>query len=169
MTTEMPKGSSLIQRLSLWIATGFGFGYAPKAPGTVGSLWGIPLAWTLIQIPSTLVQIVVLVALYAVGIPICTSAAKQLGKKDPGAVVWDEIATVPIVFLFVEPRLIHRPEILLIGFLLHRIFDISKLPPIKRFEKLPDGLGIMTDDVVAAIYGCAGLHVLLQLIPWLTR
>jgi phosphatidylglycerophosphatase A len=116
-----------------------------------------------------MVQLVVLVLLYAVGIPLCTSAARSLGKKDPGEVVWDEIVTVPIVFLFVDPRLIHRPEILLIGFLLHRVFDISKLPPIRRFERLPDGLGIMTDDVIAAIYGCVSMHCLLQLIPWLTR
>ena len=121
------------------------------------------------QIPSVAVQLVLLVLLYAVGIPICTLAAKKLNKKDPGEIVWDEIITVPIVFLFIETRLMGRPEVLLLGFLLHRIFDITKLPPIRRFEKLPHGWGIMTDDVLAGFYGCAAMHLLLALIPWLSR
>ena len=166
---EAIKTTSLLDRVSLWIATGFGFGYSPKAPGTVGALWGIPLTWVVMQIPSVLIQIVVLALLYAIGIPICTKAAQLIGKKDPGEVVWDEIATVPIVFLFVEPRLISRPEILLIGFLLHRVFDISKLWPINKLETLKDGLGIMTDDVLAGVYGCAAMHLLLWLWPWLSR
>lgn len=169
MMTDSPDASSPTQKCFLWIATGFGFGYSPKAPGTIGAIWGIPLAWALMSTANVAVQILVLVLLYAVGIPICTSAARSLGKKDPGAVVWDEIVTVPIVFLFVAPPLISRPEILAIGFLLHRIFDISKPPPIHRFEKLPDGLGIMTDDVLAAVYGCATMHALLYFIPWLSR
>ena len=92
-----------------------------------------------------------------------------LGKKDPGEVVWDEIATVPIVFLFVDPRLMTRPETLLVGFALHRLFDISKPPPVRNLEKLPDGLGIMSDDVAAAIYGCIAMHGLLWVWPWLSR
>lgn len=164
-----PSSHSLAAKLSLAIATGVGFGYSPMAPGTVGALWGIPLAWLTMQIPSIGVRLALLAVLYGVGIPICTLAAKLLGKKDPGEVVWDEIATVPIVFLFVEPRLASRPEILLIGFALHRLFDISKLPPIKSLERLPDGLGIMTDDVVAALYGCLALQLFLWASPWLGR
>lgn len=167
--TESTTSYSLLQKISLWIATGLGFGFSPKAPGTVGAIWGIPLAWAVMQIPDVGIQIVVLVVLYAVGIPICTSAARTLNKKDPGEVVWDEIATVPIVFLFVPMHLMSRPEILIVGFLLHRVFDISKLWPINKLEKLPDGLGIMTDDVLAGIYGCAAMHLLLWLIPWLSR
>lgn len=130
---------------------------------------GIPLAWVVMQIPNVGIQIAALVALYAVGIPICSSAARTLNKKDPGEVVWDEIATVPIVFLFVPMHLMSRPEILVVGFLLHRVFDISKLWPLNKLEKLPDGFGIMTDDVMAGIYGCAVMHLLLWLIPWLSR
>lgn len=158
-----------LQKACLWIATGLGFGFAKKAPGTVGALWGIPLAWLVMQIPNVYGQIGTLVVLYLVGIPICTSAAKTLGKKDPGEVVWDEIATVPIVFLFVDPRLMNRPEILLLGFALHRLFDISKPPPVRNLEKLPDGLGIMTDDVAAATYACMVMHLMLWAWPWLSR
>ncbi len=169
MSTRPDSDSSVFQKISFWVGTGLGFGLAKKAPGTVGAIWGIPLAWAVMQIPSLYGQLAVLVALYLVGIPICTSAAKTLGKKDPGEVVWDEIATVPIVFLFVDPRLMNRPEILLLGFAFHRLFDISKPPPVRNLEALPDGTGIMTDDVAAAVYGCMGLHLLLQIWPWLSR
>ena len=159
----------LLKRASLWIATGLGFGFAPQAPGTVGAIWGIPLTLLLMRIPNVYGQLVALAMLYAVGVPICSSAAKTLGKKDPGEVVWDEIATVPIVFLLVESRLVSRPEILLLGFAMHRLFDISKPPPVRNLERLPDGLGIMSDDVAAGIYGCLALHLILWAIPWLTR
>ena len=108
MNESAHPSNSWLDRASLWVATGFGFGYAAKAPGTIGAIWGIPLAWAVMQIPSVPGQIIVLAALYAIGIPICTSAARQLGKKDPGAVVWDEIATVPIVFLLSCPT--HDPS-----------------------------------------------------------
>lgn len=161
LDTGVPKATSLTERIALWLATGFGFGFFPKAPGTVGALWGIPLAWAVMSIPAVAIQLIVLVALYAIGIPLCTSAARTLGKKDPGSVVWDEIVTVPLVLLFVSTDLATAPGVLLLAFLLHRIYDISKPPPVRWFEKLPDGLGIMTDDVIAAFYGCATLHVLL--------
>ena len=164
---DAPK--SLVVRVALWIATGLGFGYSPFVPGTVGAIWGIPLALILMRIPSISCQISALVALYLVGIPICTSAARCLGKKDPGAVVWDEIVTVPIAFLLVDPRLMNKPALLLIGFVLHRVFDISKPWPIRNIEKLPDGTGIMTDDVVAGAYACIMMHLLLWIWPWLSR
>ena len=153
----------------LWLATGLGFGYSPVAPGTVGALWGLPLAWLLVTRMATWQQIGLISALCIVGVPICTSAAKQLGRKDPKEVVWDEIVTVPITFLFVDVRLISRPEILLIGFVLHRIFDITKPPPVRNLERLPDGAGIVADDVAAGIYSCLALHALLWLWPWLAR
>lgn len=163
----LPSSYSRFAKVSLWMATGLGFGYARKAPGTVGALWGIPLTWLIMQIPSIWGQVATLVILYLIGIPICTSASRTLGKKDPGAVVWDEIATVPIVFLFVEPILVSRLEVLLLGFALHRLFDIAKPPPIRKLERLPDGTGIMTDDVVAGIYGCLAMNLLIWILPWL--
>ena len=159
--------NSWFAKISLWIGTGLGFGFSPMAPGTVGAIWGIPVAWLVMQIPSTWGQIATLTVLFLIGIPICTSAARTLDKKDPGEVVWDEIATVPIVFLFVDPSLLNRPEILLLGFGLHRLFDISKPPPVRNLEKLPDGTGIMCDDVAAGIYGCMAMHLLIWLVPWL--
>lgn len=160
--TEPGQPKSLYTRAALWVATGFGFGYSPLAPGTIGAIWGIPLALLImLMIPSVVGQIAVLTGLYLVGIPICTSAARSLGKKDPGAVVWDEIVTVPMVFLFVESAWVSKPVVLLLGFALHRVFDVAKPWPIKKLEALPDGTGIMSDDVVAGAYACVTLHLLI--------
>lgn len=157
----------------LLVATGTWLGYSPIVPGTCGALWGIPLAWGLAQLgglvePAALgwaLQIVIIAVLFIVGVPLCTSAARRLGgKKDPSAVVWDEIASMPVVFLFVPLAEMSNPWILLAGFVLHRIFDITKPPPCRQLEALPDGLGIMADDFVAAAYGCIVLHAGL----WLT-
>jgi phosphatidylglycerophosphatase A len=95
------------------------------------------------------------------GVPLCSRAARDLGgQKDPGAVVWDEIATVPLVFLLI-------PQAgswlwLVVGFALHRLFDISKPWPCRWLERLPGGLGIMADDVAAALYAAIVLRIAWQ-------
>ena len=167
--TGLRQSDSLISTLTLGVATGLGFGYSPFAPGTIGCLWGLPLTWVVSRIPGWPTQVGLILALCFAGIPLCSAAARRLGKKDPGEIVWDEIASLPIVFLWLPAPLISRPEILLIGFVLHRVFDISKLPPVRNVEKLPAGAGIMADDVVAALYACLVLHGLLWLFPWLSR
>lgn len=155
----------------LLLATGLGFGYSPIMPGTVGALWGLPLAWGLMQIPAAgpmpapTIQILAIAGLCVVGVPLCTAAARQLGGvKDPSAVVFDEIATMPIVFLFLSAADLHKPWIWLLGFGLHRVFDILKPPPCRQLEQLPQGLGIMADDIAAAIYGCGAMHLILWLV-----
>ena len=87
------------------------------------------------------------------------------GKKDPGAIVWDEIASMPIVFLGIAPARLGVGDfsaadwrIYAAGFVLHRIFDIAKPPPIGRTERLPGGWGIMADDTLAAALACVCLH-----------
>ena len=150
----------IFERAAIWLATGAKFGLSPFAPGTIGALWGIPLAIGISYAPW-IAQVVVIILLLIVGVPICTEAARQLGTKDPGSVVWDEIASVPITFLFVQPELVRSPWVLGLGFLLHRFFDIAKIPPARQFEALPDGWGIMSDDVAAGIYSCLTLHAML--------
>jgi phosphatidylglycerophosphatase A len=156
----------------LLLATGLGFGYSPIAPGSFGALWGLPWAWSVMQIPATgplpawTLHLLVIAITCAAGVPLCSAAARQLGgEKDPSAVVFDEIATMPIVLLFVSTADLHRPWVWGAAFLLHRVFDISKLPPCRQLERLPQGLGIMADDVVAALYACGVLHLVL----WLTH
>ena len=156
---------------SVILATGLGAGFSPIMPGTVGSIWGVPLAWALGQIPTLLpglgygpalvLQAVAIVVLCLVGIPLCTAAGKQFGRKDPGAVVWDEIAAMPIVYFLVPHEKLSSPWVLLAGFVLFRIFDITKLPPIKKLEALPKGLGVMADDWLAAVYAAIVMQILL--------
>ena len=137
-----PKSLSrftLADRLTLLLAEGFGLGQIPFAPGTFGSLWGILIGWGLWQTETSPVQRIAMCgALFILGIPICHRGAQLRNSKDPGSIVWDEITAFPIVYAF----------------------DIVKPWPVKQFEKLPGGLGIMADDVVAGIYAAACLAVM---------
>ena len=173
MPPSSPK-TPVRKTLSVWLATGLGFGFSPIMPGTVGCLWGIPLSIGIAHLPSivglpiVVGQIVLIVLLCAIGVPLCTAAGRQFGKKDPGAIVWDEIAALPIVFFLVSPEQMMQPLTLLVGFLLFRLFDITKPPPIKRFEELPDGLGVMADDWVAALMALPFMHLFLWAVASFT-
>ena len=158
-----------LQRLAVWLAVGFGSGWAPKAPGTFGSLVGVAVAWLIGQIPpvdpipQVGLQAAVVVGLCLIGIPLINVALPHLSRgKDPGCVVWDEIAALPITF-FLLPMTSWL--VVLAGFLLFRFFDISKLPPARQLERLPGGLGVMADDWAAAVYSHLALRALLWLVP----
>ena len=99
-----------------------------------------------------MVEVGLLVAINLVGIPACTRAARVLGRgKDPGSIVYDEAASVPLAAL-VMPAAARSPTMLAALFVLHRLFDITKPFPCRRLEHLPAGLGIMADDWGAAAY-----------------
>ena len=149
--------------LSVWLATGLRVGLVVPAPGTVGALiWGMPLAWSIGLIHGWWWQLLVIVILNLVGIPLSTRAGNDLGgTKDNQAIVWDEIVTVPMVFLIV-PFLTNWWSGIA-GFVLIRLFDIWKPPPARQLERLPNGLGIMADDWVAGIYACLALALLYRL------
>ena len=155
-----PKSLSrftLADRLTLLLAEGFGLGRIPFAPGTFGSLWGILIGWGLWRTETSPVQRIAMCgALFILGIPICHRGAKLRNSKDPGSIVWDEITAFPIVYAFASLNWTS----LIIGFGLFRFLDIVKPWPVKQFEKLPGGLGIMADDVVAGIYAAACLTVM---------
>jgi phosphatidylglycerophosphatase A len=122
-------------------------------PGTVGSLAGLPLVWGIQHVGFPLAEPFAAVVLFLVGIPICSAGARLLGAKDPGAVVFDEIAAFPVLFLGMPLNLATG----VVGFVLFRVFDVLKPWPVRRLERLPGGLGIMADDFAAAVYGAAGL------------
>lgn len=154
MTTPNSESSSGgFGRVAEWIATGLGVGLVCPAPGTFGTaLWGLPLAWAIGRLPGMGWQIVAIVVAVLIGVPIATAAGRELGgKKDNQAIIWDEIATTPIVFLLVP---LINWKVAVAGFLAHRLFDITKPPPARQVEALPDGLGVMADDCVAGIYAC---------------
>ena len=154
-----PPARSFTDRALLLMATGLGLGFFPMAPGTIGSLAGLPLAWGLQHLPLW-GQVAAAVLGFLVGIPICAAGARLLGTSDPGAVVFDEIVAFSVIFLFV-PFIWWTAAA---GFVLFRLFDIWKPWPARRLERLPGGLGIMADDFVAGFYASACLWLLFRWI-----
>jgi phosphatidylglycerophosphatase A len=150
---------------AVWLATGLGLGLIAAAPGTIGAaLEGLPLAWGISRLPGAGWQMLAIAVLFLIGVPLATAAGRALGgSKDNQAIIWDEIVTVPVVFLLVP---LTNWKTALAGFLLHRLFDITKPPPAAQLERLPDGLGVMADDLMAAIYACLVLYGLASLGKW---
>ncbi len=144
-----------MKKMVKWIAVGFGTGLSPVMPGTVGTLLGLPLAWGLMQISSVGMQAAVCAGLSLLAIPICGVAEKLIGGKDPGCVVADEYLTLPITVIGMT-----SPWALLSGFVFHRIFDITKPPPIRQLQEIHGGFGIVVDDVLAALIALALNHLL---------
>jgi phosphatidylglycerophosphatase A len=151
------------------LAFGFGAGLAPVAPGTVGTLLGIPLFLAL-QTLGLPVYLAVTAALFALGCYVCGESARRLGVHDHGGIVWDEIVAFPVAmlpWLLAVPRASTVPlwAWLGLGFGLFRLFDILKPPPANLADRhVHGGFGIMLDDLIAALYAAA----LLALLMWLS-
>jgi phosphatidylglycerophosphatase A len=141
-------------------AFGFGSGYAPKAPGTFGTLMAVLLYlpmqnWPLIWFCGFIVLS------FLLGIYLCGKAAETLGVHDHGGIVWDEFVGFWITMIAAPPGW----QWIVLGFVLFRLFDIWKPQPIAFLDKhVEGGLGIMLDDVLAGIYA----FICLQLIHYLT-
>ena len=150
---------TLLDRLLFSLATGLGLGLIPFAPGTFGSLLGLPLAWGLEHFPWW-ARLAMPFVLFAVGVPICAAGARVLRLKDPGPVVFDEIAAFSIVFLATPLNL----KTGIAGFVLFRLFDITKPWPARRLEQLPGGVGIMADDYAAGAFAALALWLLDRLL-----
>jgi phosphatidylglycerophosphatase A len=151
-----------MMRLALFICT-FGYvGYAPVAPGTVGSLAGL-VVYGLLRLAQAppLVELVVIVALFVAGVWSGTQAERHFGGTDPGPGVIDEVVGM-LVTLWLLPA---TWTVAVLGFLIFRVFDVIKPWPAGRLESLHGGLGMMADDVMAAIYANLALRVLLFLVP----
>ena len=135
-------------------------------PGTFGSVLGLVLAWTLELSGWPIgLRIAAEAAVFLAGIPICGRAARLFGQTDPGSVVFDEIAAMPLVFLSVP--LVFSTSLALpaavLGFVWFRVFDIAKPWPVRQLERAKGGLGIMIDDVGAAAYAAAALWLSLAI------
>lgn len=149
-------------RLAIAVATGFGTGYSPVIPGTVGSMLGVPLVILLKDSigPGAFVSgplIVVLCAL--VGVWCGHVAERVFGRKDDRRIVVDEVAGYLVTMLW-NPA---TAGTLLIGFVLSRFFDIVKPFPAHRSQRLKGGWGIMADDLIAGVYA----NVVLRLVVFL--
>ena len=138
-----------------FLAYGFGAGLSPKAPGTLGTVVAVPLYALLVHAGSGAYLSVLAVALVA-GVFICGYTAGVMGIDDPRGVVWDEIVGYLITML----GLPFNWGWMLGGFLLFRLFDIWKPWPIRWVDRrIQGGVGIMLDDVIAAIFACVLLNI----------
>jgi phosphatidylglycerophosphatase A len=143
-------------------ATFFGIGRLHPAPGTWGSaattlLWAA-VAYALPQSLRTSVAIASAILVTLIGIPAATQVARAYGKKDPQFVVIDEVAG-QLVALIAVPL---AWKYFLAAFILFRAFDIVKPPPVRQLEAIPEGAGIVLDDVAAGLYAFAIMHLLLH-------
>lgn len=142
------------------LGTVCGAGLVGPAPGTNGSAVAV-LAWWAIASqlemsyrPLVLAALVVVVT--AVGIPAATRVAREAGKTDPGCVVIDEVAGQWLTLMFAPLGW----KALLAGFILFRAFDMLKPFPVRRLERLPEGWGIVVDDLGAGVYALLVMQVL---------
>lgn len=143
----------------LFLSSNAGLGYSPFAPGTVGTLAGIPAFWLLASLPPGLYALtwtaLLFLSFWAAG-----EAGKHYGVVDDGRIVIDEL----VGYLATVAFLPFSWTAAIAGFLLFRLFDISKIPPASWFDrKMKNGYGVVLDDVVAGIYGAIALRVFLHL------
>jgi len=145
-----------------WLPFGLGSGLLPLAPGTWGSLLAVGIFWTLPPVPLP-VMLPALAAAFVFGCVICGTSARRLGVHDHGGIVFDEIVGMLLV-LCVTPR---TPGWTLAAFLLFRVFDVVKPSPIREADhRIPGGLGIMLDDVLAAVYAALVVRGVMLLPPF---
>jgi phosphatidylglycerophosphatase A len=167
-----PSARFMVGHPARWLALGFGSGLSPKAPGTVGTLWG----WVSFLVFSRWLDEAmwggVIFAALVVGLWACTATARHLGVADPGAIVWDEIVAFWIVLWLVTPASLWAQGA---AFVLFRYFDAAKPGPVgwaDRLYKLQagqaigwrQGWGILFDDLVAA--GCTLIVMALWVTWW---
>ena len=149
---------SVTERLAFALATGFGSGYSPIAPGTAGSAVGLVFVWGMsyLKLPGQIAAVVVVSVLSIIAADI---VARSTGLKDPGLVVADEIAGMMLTMIAIPFTL----KTAVIGFILFRVMDVVKPPPARQFERFKGGVGIVADDLMAAVYAHLALRGVLML------
>ncbi len=139
------------------IATWFGAGLLPLAPGTWGSIAALPFAYAIVTLAGSAALLIATVVLFGVGWWAAQVYAEAAGDKDPSAVVVDEVVGQWLVLLAAPPAVGHY----LVALILFRVLDILKPPPARQIDRdLGGGLGIMLDDVAAGAYGFVLLYLL---------
>jgi phosphatidylglycerophosphatase A len=140
-----------VSAIAWTLATWFGCGRVPKAPGTAGTVGAIPLYLLLARTGRAGVGLAAMVATF-VGVWAASVVARQLKSKDPQVVVIDEVAGFLVTMVPVRTL---SWQAVLAGFVLFRLLDSLKPWPIRRAEQLPGGWGIVLDDVAAGVFGGA--------------
>lgn len=148
-TMTRPTWRFVVEHPAHFIALGAGAGLAPWAPGTFGTLLALPLYWLFASSLSAAAFLLLWLVFFVLGVWACEMTGRTLGSPDHGGMVWDETVAFLLVLFFVPNALYWHAA----AFLLFRLFDIFKPPPIHYFERtLKGGLGVMFDDLIAAFY-----------------
>ena len=154
MTTSTPDilrpgWAFVLNHPAHFIAFGGGAGLSPAAPGTAGTLLAFPLFWLLNSRLDSVEFLLLIAALFLIGVWACSVTGKALGVHDHGGMVWDEIVAFLLVLFFTPDSLIWQAY----AFLLFRLFDIFKPQPIGYYDRmLRSGFGVMFDDLLAAFF-----------------
>ncbi len=166
------------ERFIVWLAQGFGSGRVPVTPGTAGSAVGLLWFAVLLAVGSPFIFCLGVLLSIPLSFFLCGAGEEILKQKDPGSIVMDEIIAIPICFagwlalLFFRKNIWPTPEyfftapnwpITLAVFVFFRIFDIAKPWPVRQSQSLPGGIGVTTDDVLAAGY----VNVVILLAAWM--
>lgn len=160
----------LLSHPAHFISLGFGSGLSPVMPGTAGTLFGWLLFYGLTALlpdvfTRTVWSIIVTTGFF-LGIWTCTKSGNALNSPDDGSMVWDEIIGIWLVFLVFMPVTLLAQCWL---FLLFRLFDMTKPPPIRQLDaRVKGGLGVMLDDILAAVYAMMAYIVLAFMLPGIT-
>ncbi len=143
-------------------------GYLTKAPGTMGSVAGVLWYSAVFHFASPMGYLLLLAVSIFIAIGICGEAEQRMFKRDPGEVVLDEFVCIPVCFIGLQGAISAWGGwawcLLLAGFLLFRLFDITKPLIINRMQNLPGGVGVVADDFAAALATCLCLHILVALV-----
>ncbi|MFY7697289.1 MAG: phosphatidylglycerophosphatase A [Legionella sp.] len=146
------------QRPTYFFAFGFGSGLIPVAPGTWGTLVAMPIYWWLAR-QGLLIYGLSTVIAFILGIYICGKVSRELGEHDYSGIVWDEVVGYLLTMFWAPVDF----RWMVLGFVLFRIFDIWKPQPIRYIDQhIQGGLGIMLDDLLAAIPAC----LIMELLIW---
>lgn len=155
MTKGSPLPTSIWRNPVHFLAFGFGSGAMPFAPGTFGTLMAVPVYLLMGSLDLWLYLLITLL-LAIVGVWLCHVTARDLGVHDHSGIVWDEIVGYLITMIAAPPGW----QMMLLGFILFRFFDILKPWPIRWVDRrVPGGLGIMLDDVLAGTFAALVLQI----------
>ena len=162
MSNKQPQNlvSTVLRDPVHFLAFGFGAGLLPIAPGTCGSFFTALVFWWFA--PVDIIMLLGISAIFFVaGIWICGTSSRRLGVHDHGGIVWDEVVGMLLTLSVVHPE----PLWIVVAFFAFRIFDVWKPWPIRDVDhSLAGGLGIMLDDVLAAVYAALAVFILQRFI-----
>ena len=161
--SQRPTLRFLLAHPAHFVALGFGAGLAPVAPGTFGTLIAIPIAYGLWSWTNDVGYLAVSIGLLFAGAWAAGRTGRTLGAADHGSIVVDEIVAFLLVLFFTGPFLAR----IAFAFLLFRVFDIVKPPPIRQIDaRMKTGIGVMVDDLVAAGFALVVYAAVVRLTGW---